>query len=433
MVHLNSVTAKSITSTAALDQNSEEVWTDFWRMQLENGINPFLPDASESVERLLTGFHDSSVVSITQTCSPPPERIPSNEKDTPMMQQSNGLKMSNSILTPTLPMISPQDLVTLESNYYHYYRKQAAAEFLANSELQESQMPTLEIPSRRLSDSSNGIAHSELMDLQFMSDLPDNMMISPYSELLTPIWLDSFDINLSAQGEENPKNPVKSEAPQPFPWDSPSSLPPSDCLDQYEHGGKAHAFTGYSYPYQMSEYSSPFQSSPGMEEGFGMYYPAYPHPYMMNQVGLGPEDYHHYMGLYDQDSHQKPPFSYSQLITRAILESPERKMLLSDIYAWIIKTFPYYRTTDAPWKNSIRHNLSVNKCFKKIPRRGDQPGKGSYWTLDPDQLDPSNTTKPANLEDKNDASRSSTSNVCIKRKSPGVEEDLASKQVKKSK
>ncbi|KAL3706745.1 Forkhead transcription factor [Talaromyces marneffei ATCC 18224] len=84
-----------------------------------------------------------------------------------------------------------------------------------------------------------------------------------------------------------------------------------------------------------------------------------------------------------EDDGSKPPYSYAVLIGMAILRAPGRKLTLAQIYKWISDTFAFYRSGDAGWQNSIRHNLSLNKAFIKQERPKDDPGKGNYWAIEP--------------------------------------------------
>ncbi|KAK3585306.1 hypothetical protein CHS0354_040253 [Potamilus streckersoni] len=81
----------------------------------------------------------------------------------------------------------------------------------------------------------------------------------------------------------------------------------------------------------------------------------------------------------------KPEHSYIALISMAILSSPSKKLLLGDIYQYVMDNFPYYNNKDKAWRNSIRHNLSLNECFIKCGRADN--GKGNFWSIHPACID----------------------------------------------
>lgn len=79
----------------------------------------------------------------------------------------------------------------------------------------------------------------------------------------------------------------------------------------------------------------------------------------------------------------KPPLSYICLIVMAIQNSENKRATLAEIYQYLQTKFPCFRGDYKGWKNSIRHNLSLNECFVKLPKNIGRPGKGHYWTIDP--------------------------------------------------
>ena len=82
---------------------------------------------------------------------------------------------------------------------------------------------------------------------------------------------------------------------------------------------------------------------------------------------------------------EKPNQSYIGLIGQAIMSSPDKKMVLSDIYKWVLTHYPYFRNKGPGWKNSVRHNLSLNDCFVKAGRSPN--GKGNYWAINPENYE----------------------------------------------
>lgn len=71
---------------------------------------------------------------------------------------------------------------------------------------------------------------------------------------------------------------------------------------------------------------------------------------------------------YNGEDAQKPPLSFACMIFMAVESSPTKTLPVKDIYDWVMWKFPYYRNAPPGWKNSVRHNLSLNKCFKKVER-----------------------------------------------------------------
>lgn len=77
----------------------------------------------------------------------------------------------------------------------------------------------------------------------------------------------------------------------------------------------------------------------------------------------------------------RPQYSYVALIVMAIQSTPSKKMTLNEIYTWIMDNFSYFRNNRKGWQNSIRHNLSLNECFVKMPRAGGHERKGNDWII----------------------------------------------------
>lgn len=86
-------------------------------------------------------------------------------------------------------------------------------------------------------------------------------------------------------------------------------------------------------------------------------------------------------------TNNKPPLSFSSLIFMAIENATEKALPVKEIYAWIVKHFPYFKMAPTGWKNSVRHNLSLNKCFQKVEKApvsgivGVRDGGGSNCCL----------------------------------------------------
>ncbi|CAB3373880.1 Hypothetical predicted protein [Cloeon dipterum] len=100
-------------------------------------------------------------------------------------------------------------------------------------------------------------------------------------------------------------------------------------------------------------------------------------PYMLERAGLDVQQEIQRNRDFYKNADVRPPFTYASLIRQSIIESPDKQLTLNEIYNWFQNTFCYFRRNAATWKNAVRHNLSLHKCFMRV-----ENVKGAVWTVD---------------------------------------------------
>ncbi|XP_076064822.1 forkhead box transcription factor P isoform X12 [Oratosquilla oratoria] len=99
--------------------------------------------------------------------------------------------------------------------------------------------------------------------------------------------------------------------------------------------------------------------------------------YMLDRAGLDIQQEIQRNREFYKNTDVRPPFTYASLIRQAIIEAPDKQLTLNEIYNWFQNTFAYFRRNAATWKNAVRHNLSLHKCFMRV-----ENVKGAVWTVD---------------------------------------------------
>uniref|UniRef100_A0A336LS34 CSON002455 protein n=1 Tax=Culicoides sonorensis TaxID=179676 RepID=A0A336LS34_CULSO len=104
-------------------------------------------------------------------------------------------------------------------------------------------------------------------------------------------------------------------------------------------------------------------------------------PYMLERAGLDVQQEIQRNREFYKNADVRPPFTYASLIRQAIIESPDKQLTLNEIYNWFQNTFCYFRRNAATWKNAIRTNLSLHKCFVRY-----EDDFGSFWMVDDNEF-----------------------------------------------